>query len=105
MALTYVKGQRKRLRDMGFDEKWLQQQILDDPAILGLGDLTIRDRERCQPSGGRCDFLMSDPDEGIWYEVEVMLGQLDPSHIIRSIEYWDLERTRYPKLEHRAVIV
>jgi hypothetical protein len=37
--------------------------------------------------------------------VEVMLGTLDESHIIRTIEYWDVERTRYPNLEHRAVIV
>ena len=30
---------------------------------------------------------------------------VDESHIIRTIEYWDIERQRYPTLEHRAVIV
>lgn len=30
---------------------------------------------------------------------------LDESHIIRSIEYWDIERQRRPQFEHRAVIV
>ncbi len=39
------------------------------------------------------------------YEVEVMLGRVDETHIIRSIEYWDIERRRWPTREHRAVIV
>jgi hypothetical protein len=34
-----------------------------------------------------------------------MLGTLDESHIIRTIEYWDIERQRYPAYDHRAVIV
>jgi len=51
------------------------------------------------------DFLLYDPEEGTRYEVEVMLGKLDPNHIIRTIEYWDIERRRYPNIEHRAVIV
>ena len=103
--MDYVKGSRKSLRDIGHDEKWLQNLINDDPSILGLGDLAVIERERSQPTGGRLDFLLSDPEEGVRYEVEVMLGRLDESHIIRTIEYWDVERTRFPQLEHRAVIV
>jgi hypothetical protein len=34
-----------------------------------------------------------------------MLGTVDESHIIRTIEYWDIERQRYPNLQHTAVIV
>ena len=34
-----------------------------------------------------------------------MLGATDASHIIRTIEYWDIERRRYPAYEHVAVIV
>ena len=34
-----------------------------------------------------------------------MLGATDESHIIRSIEYWDIERRRYPGYEHCAVLV
>lgn len=48
---------------------------------------------------------MADPDGETRYEIEVMLGEVDASHIIRTIEYWDAERQRYPTLEHRAVIV
>jgi hypothetical protein len=94
-----------KLRDVDKDEKWLQNIIREDPSILGLGDLTIIQRERIQFSGGRIDFLMYDPDDGVRYEIEVMLGTLDESHIIRTIEYWDVERRRFPALEHRAVII
>lgn len=32
-------------------------------------------------------------------------GKTDEAHIIRAIEYWDIERKRYPQYEHTAVIV
>ena len=34
-----------------------------------------------------------------------MLGATDESHIIRCIEYWDIERRRYPGYEHCAVLI
>lgn len=37
--------------------------------------------------------------------MELQLGPTDESHIIRTIEYWDIERRRYPQYEHVAVIV
>jgi hypothetical protein len=94
-----------RLRTLGVDERWLQDRIEEDPSLLGLGDINIVRREKAQPSGGRIDFLMYDPDRELRYEVEVMLGTLDESHIIRTIEYWDIERQRFPSYDHRAVIV
>lgn len=39
------------------------------------------------------------------YEVEIMLGKINESHIIRAIEYWDIERKRYPNYEHCAVVI
>jgi hypothetical protein len=101
----HVRTEGAALRDLGIDERWLQERINEDPSILGLGDLTVIERERPQPSGGRIDFILADPEEGIRFEVEVMLGRVDESHIIRAIEYWDVERTRFPNIEHRAVIV
>lgn len=94
-----------RLRALGLNERWLQDRIEEDPTILGLGDVQVLRRERPLSSGGRLDFLLYDPDQEVRYEVEVMLGALDESHIIRTIEYWDLERQKYPTYEHRAVIV
>ncbi len=86
-------------------EKWIQEQIAEDPTILGLGELILRDRERIQNSGGRLDLLLQDPDSLKRYEVELQLGAVDESHIIRTVEYWDIERRRYPQYEHAAVIV
>ncbi len=37
--------------------------------------------------------------------MEIQLGKTDESHIIRTIEYWDIERKRYPQYDHVAVIV
>src|ERR1700704_4732422 len=39
------------------------------------------------------------------YEVEVQLGPTDEAHIIRTIEYWDIERKRYPQYDHCAVLI
>lgn len=83
----------------------MQGQIADDPTILGLGDLILRDKERIQPRAGRLDLLLQDPETLKRYEVEVQLGAVDESHIIRTIEYWDIERKHYPQYEHAAVIV
>lgn len=86
-------------------EKWIQELIEADPSILGLGDdLQFLDRERRQPRAGRLDLLLQD-DDGRRYEVEIQLGATDESHIIRTIEYWDIERRRYPQYDHCAVIV
>jgi hypothetical protein len=86
-------------------EKWLQEQIVADTGLLGLGDLFVKDVERRQPRAGRLDLLLSDPESATRYEVELQLGPTDETHIIRTIEYWDLERRRYPQYEHVAVIV
>ena len=87
------------------NEKWVQDQIADDPSILGLGDLALKDKERMQPNAGRLDLLLYDQETLKRYEVEVQLGATDESHIVRTIEYWDIERKRYPQYEHAAVIV
>lgn len=103
---TYVKPEIISLKgNPEYNEKWVQKIISDDPSILGLGDLFLKDNERNQPSGGRLDLLLYDPDGNQRYEVELQLGSSDPSHIIRTIEYWDYERRRYPQYEHCAVLV
>lgn len=86
-------------------ERLIQDLIADDPSVLTLGPLVLRDKERIQPSNGRLDILLRDADGTAWYEVEVQLGKTDESHIIRTIEYWDIERKRYPDIRHTAVIV
>ncbi len=53
------------------NERWIQDRIAEDPAILGLGDLVLKDRERFQPRAGRLDLLLQDVDSNRRYEVEV----------------------------------
>ena len=104
--MQYVKPEKIWLKNNPeLDEKWVQGLISDDPSILGLGDLVLRDTERKQPGAGRLDMLLQDPDTDRRYEVEIQLGATDESHIIRTIEYWDIERKRYPQYEHCAVLV
>lgn len=88
-----------------YSENWVQDIIAQDPKILGLGDLVLRDRERRQTKAGRLDLLLQDPNSYKRYEVELQLGATDETHIIRCIEYWDIERKRYPQYEHCAVLV
>ena len=87
------------------NERWVQERIAEDPSILGLGDLILKDKERPQAGAGRLDLLLQDADSTRRYEVEIQLGKTDESHIIRTIEYWDIERKRYPQYEHTAVII
>lgn len=102
--LEYCKAEAISL-EKSSNEKWLHNRIEDDPSIIGLGDLTIIERERKQSSGGKIDFLFLDPETQTMYETEIMLGATDESHIIRTIEYWDIERRRFPSKDHKAVIV
>lgn len=104
--MKYVKPEVINLRNSAeYNEKWLQARIEEDPAILGLGDLDFRDTEKILIGGGRLDTILYDPEYQKRYEVEIQLGKTDESHIIRTIEYWDIERKKNPQYEHCAVIV
>ena len=106
MTLSYTKNEKLDLkRHSDFNEQWLHDRIADDPSILGFGGVRILDRERSLQGGGRLDILLLDDDNNRRYEVEVQLGATDSSHIIRCIEYWDLERRRYPGYDHVAVLI
>jgi hypothetical protein len=104
---NFIKPEIVSLKNSSeYNEKWLQKRIEEDPSILNLGDdLVFRDTEKIQVNGGRLDTILYDPDYKKRYEVEIQLGKTDESHIIRTIEYWDLERKRNPQYEHCAVIV
>lgn len=86
-------------------EKWVQERIAEDPTILGLGDVVLKDKEHIQPHAGRLDLLLQQAEGTRRYEVELQLGSTDETHIVRAIEYWDIERKRYPQYDHVAVIV
>jgi len=98
-------GKKIFIRSTGKDEYWLQDIIYANPEKLGLGNLIAIRKEKTQSNGGRLDILLKDTADNTMYEVEVMLGETDPSHIIRSIEYWDNEKRKYPQRQHFAVLI
>jgi RecB family endonuclease NucS len=87
------------------DEKCLQNVIVEDPSVLGLGDVIVKDKERIHRGLGRLDLLLQDEDGHGRYEVEIQLGATDESHLIRTLEYWDVEKRKYPQYDHVGVIV
>ena len=96
---------KRLMKTINVSESEIQDLIANSPEILGLGDLQLKDKERIHSHAGRLDILLEDNEGHKRYEVEVQLGATDPSHIIRTIEYWDIERKRYPQYEHVAVLV
>jgi len=105
MAEEIKIGKKIFIRNAGKNEYWLQDIIYANPKILGLGNLVPVYKEKRQSNGGRLDILLKEPEENLMYEVEVMLGETDPSHIIRSIEYWDNEKRKYPQRQHFCVLI
>jgi hypothetical protein len=93
------------LREAGFDEFQLRDRIFEDPTVLGLGNLEPVTKENSQPQGGRLDLLLKNPEDDSMYEVEIQLGSTDESHIIRTIEYWESEKRRWPRRSHTPVLV
>jgi len=97
-------GQPTRLRELGYDEIWLQNWLAEGPERLGLGEITVLAQELTSPHGrGSLDILAHDGDT--YYSVEVQLGEIDASHSFRVFDYWALNRARYPGKTHIAVLV
>jgi hypothetical protein len=62
-------------------------------------------RAKFHPRAGRLDLLLHDPETKRRCEVELQLGSTDDAHILRTIEYWDIERKRFPQYDHCAVLI
>ncbi len=95
------------LRQIGKDEKWLQDWLIADPQRLGIGNVTIKAKELRQyvGKGGRLDILAYNAAIDTYYEVEIMLGECDPDHGFRVLDYWARERLRLPNSRHVAVLM
>lgn len=103
--VEYIRPERVSMRlHPELNERWVQDLIERDPSILGLGDLEFRSRERRHTRAGRLDLLLQDANKRR-YEIELQLGATDESHIIRVIEYWDIEKRKYPQYDHCAVLI
>ena len=87
------------------NERWVQERIAEDPALLGLGDLVLKDKERIShaPGGSICCFKTPIRINGM--KSRCSWGKSDEGPIIRTIEYWDIEKETLPPMQHTAVIV
>jgi hypothetical protein len=49
--MNYAKFDKINLKTHPFlNEKWVQDRIAEDPIIIGLGDVVLKDKERCRSS-------------------------------------------------------
>jgi hypothetical protein len=86
---AFTRAEVVSLKDHpGYDEAWLEREIAKDPKILGLGDLQVVRAQLRQDKERRLDLLLKDAEEDTYYSVELMLGELNASHLIRGIDYW-----------------
>ncbi len=103
--MEYVKANPLAANVIGGEDR-IQEIIANDPSVLGLSkNLKCIQREKPLPGGGRLDILLEEPGAKTRYAVELQLGDTDPSHIIRTIEYWDLLERTNPSHDHVAVLV
>jgi hypothetical protein len=72
MSIPVVVGTKKTIEECGYSEKWLEDQIANNLAILGLGEgLKVVYRQREQASGGRIDLLLEDIDYAVSSREEI----------------------------------
>lgn len=95
------------LRALDLNEAWLSKWIQEDPQRLGLGPITVKSAElqHYTKSGGRLDLLGYDSAQDVYYEIELMLGEVDSDHGFRCLDYWARERMKHPNSKHVAVLV
>ena len=93
--------------DKNINEKTIQDYIAKHPESLNVEDtntLELISREKIQKEGGRIDLLFENEEQSR-FVVEIQLGKIDSSHIVRTIEYWDNENKRNPKYKYYAVLI
>ena len=56
-TLKYTKPERISLKShTEFTEKWVQQRIAEDPSLLGLGDMILKDKEPPATKSGTAGY-------------------------------------------------
>jgi hypothetical protein len=103
----FVLGKRISLKNNPeYNETWVEGLIKQHPSLLGLSDkVEYLSSQITNSNGGRLDLILKD-DETI-YSVELMLGALDETHIVRCLDYWLRNQTRpqFQENEHIPVLV
>ena len=70
--MQHVKLRQIQLKNHpSLNERWVQDVIAEDPSILGIGDVVLKDKERVHRNAGRLDLLLQEADGHGRYEVEI----------------------------------
>ena len=78
MPLDFVKPERIWLKSHPeFSEEWMQQRIIDDSTLRGLGEVELIAAEKVRPSPSRLVLLLHDEQLNRRYKVGLMLGATD----------------------------
>ena len=95
------------LKALGMNEVAIRDWLITKPTRLGLGNIIIKDVEIQYSTklGGRLDILGYDAALDTYYEIELMLGEMDADHGFRCLDYWARERIKRPNAKHVAVLV
>jgi len=101
--MMIVAGAAAMVADLGKDESWLKDWLAEEPARLGIGDITILPGEPVQGEDGNPAFMAADASR--YYSVNVKLGELDASHGFHVLDSWARNRVRRPDKTHVAVLV
>jgi len=99
--------QNTTLKALGMNEAAIRDWLVAKPTRLGLGNIAIKaiEIQHSTKSGGRLDILAYDAALDTYYEVELMLGEMDADHGFRCLDYWARERIKRPNAKHVAVLV
>jgi hypothetical protein len=73
--MQHVKLRQIQLKNhSSLNERWAQDVIAEDPSILGIGDVVLKDKERVHRNAGSLDLLLQEADGHGRYEAEIQLG-------------------------------
>ena len=87
-------------------ESDIEQLIISNISNLQLGDIKIIKSQYKQYYGnGILDILALDSINNIYYEIELMLGEIDSRHIGHILDYWVKEKGERLYSSHIAVII
>ena len=106
-AMPLHDHQKRTLKAIGMNEAAIRDWLAAKPVRLGLGNIEIKALEiqHFTKSGGRLDILAYDAALDTFYEIELMLGEMDADHGFRCLDYWAREKMNRPNSKHVAVLM
>jgi hypothetical protein len=98
---TIVSGAVSTVTELGKDEAWLQGWLKEQPARLGLGELSVTDGASDEDD----ERSFSATDDERCFTVDVQLGEMEASRGFGVLDNWARNRVRYPDKTHVAALV